>query len=126
MAAWGYKPFENQLAQDYVTRIVVEHLHPILVEVVECSTSHKMHKWAYYYDRFRAAVELMILLETSGAYRFAAGFYALAIEKLVALREDDSWRAAWDDKSGTKSRNYVADVDRQLASLTTLYKVAEP
>jgi hypothetical protein len=126
MSAWGYGPFQNELAQDYVSHVVVERIHPLLVEAVDHDTQHTKHKWAYYYDRFRAAVELMILLETSGAYKFSVGFYDLAIEKLRKLRANTLWSASWDNVTHSKSANYQRDVDRQIGHLTVLRAKARP
>jgi hypothetical protein len=120
MAAWGAKPFQNELASDYMLTIVNTHIHPVIVEhIVKPSIEDNLlkHKLAYYYDRFRAAVELMIMFESIGSYKFAKGYYDIAIEKLTYIRYDINWALSWDNKSGSKDKNYKNDIDRQLEIL---------
>lgn len=120
MAAWGCKSFENDLSQDYISTIVNLHIHPLIIEDVESKTEFKKHKLAYYYDRFRAAIQLMILFESNNIYGFAKGYYDLAIEKLIYLMEDQIWLDSWDNESHSKSKNYLGDCNEQLMLLHEL------
>ena len=120
MSAWGPKAFENDLSKDYILTIVNSHIHPIIIEPVEDNTSYKKHKLAYYYDRFRSAIELMILFDQNNVFKFAKGYYDLAIEKLDKIMQDKNWLSYWDNESKSKSKNYLIDCSVQLQTLKIL------
>lgn len=77
MAAWGKGPLENELATDYIRTMVEVHIKPVLLEQVPSDLFMKnqhlnitpedrmlaKHKLAWYYDRLRAAISLMEMLE---------------------------------------------------------------
>lgn len=125
MSVCGPKPFDNQIAQDYILTLVNSNIHNIILEPIDRNTDFIKHKLAYYYDRFRAAVELMILFETNNVYKFSKGYYDLAIEKLTRIKKDYWWINTWDNFSGLKSYNYNLDIDNQLSKLQTLQKLAK-
>lgn len=120
MAAWGPKSFDNDLSFDYINAIVNLHICPLIIEVVNNDTKYRKHKLAYYYDRFRAAIELMILFETNKIYSFSKGYYDLAIEKLLILMSDQTWLDCWDNITHSKSKNYLDDCKKQLDILCNL------
>jgi hypothetical protein len=124
MAAWGPKPFQNELATDFVLTLVNTNIHNILLEPIDRDTKFLKHKLSYYYDRFRAALELMILFEENKVFAFAKGYYDLAIEKLNIILTDIEYHETWDNKSKTKSQNYILDIQRQLQKLMELQNLA--
>lgn len=124
MAAWGPKSFQNELAKDYMLSLVNDYIHPIILEPIHRDTNFVKHKLAYHYDRFRAAIELMISFEENGYYSFAKGYYNLAIEKLLIIANDHEWLGSWDNESHSKTSNYLKDIDRQLIALRALEEKA--
>jgi len=126
MAAWGAKPFDNDLARDYLSVIVIENIHSILAEEfinldrLDASVKHKL---AYRYDRLRAAVELMLTFETNGWYAFAPGYYLLAWDKMQTILNDKDWRDRWDDANHFRSYNYMEDCRRQSSALDRFYNL---
>lgn len=128
MAAWGPGAFDNELATDYIKVLVETQISPIIIEPVTRDTEFLKHKLAYYYDRFRAAVAMMILLENMGYYRFAKGYYQLAIEKLSGILADGAWFTSWGGYEtgqntlglSKRGKNYAEDIKRQLAQLLEL------
>jgi hypothetical protein len=120
MAAWGPKPFDNELSNDYILSLVNANIHAVILEPVDRNTQYLKHKLAYYYDRFRAAIELMILFETNGVFKFAKGYYDLAIEKMISIYRDEQWANSWDNETKSKSTNYINDLNRQIEILKEL------
>lgn len=132
MSAWGPKPFDNDIAKDFLAIIAIEKVQNVLVEEfteLDRLTPGIKHRLANRYDRFRAAVELMLTFETNGWYAFASGYYDLAWEKMQVLLNDTHWRSLWDTKDHAKSYNYMEDCRRQSFALDKFYEAktkAEP
>lgn len=120
MAAWGAKPFQNELANDYILTLVNTNIHNLILEPIDRDTKFIKHKLSYYYDRFRAALELMIIFEENNIFSFAKGYYDLAIEKLSIILNDEEYAKTWDNELNTKSKNYNIDINRQLNKLKEL------
>lgn len=135
MAAWGPGSFDNDLASEYILTLVNTQIHPLILEEVPTLSSHThgndviKHKCAYYYDRFRAAIELMILFEENDVYSFAKGYYDLAIKKAQRIIADGDWMYSWGGAVlmggvfttlNKKGKNYVADIERQIKLLEEL------
>lgn len=144
MAAWGFKPHQNDLAKDWLTTLLNTNVYPIILEKVDLTDRENSkidlaldkdssddltyfpantlkHKYAYYIDRFRMAVELMIMLDKSGSYSFAKGYYQIVLEKLY-ICSSKKWTNCWENDQGKNVVSYKEDVWRQIEEVKLLLK----
>jgi hypothetical protein len=134
MAAWGPKVFDNDLARMFVRQIVERDVLPLLVEArprnymtsgaASNSQWHTKAFLAWYYDRVRAAVELLLLLDERGAYEVVLDYWLLCDRVLAQCTEDGEWLWSWGGQPDPHpsrgeltviGKNYLADVRAQRA-----------
>lgn len=125
MAAWGPDSFQNDLSTEYAGWLAQVAVCPILIEKIDVSdTSFVKHKYAYYIDRFRAAVELMCWIETSTSFNFSKGYWQLALEKLKSCATNQEWLDCWSNLNSKKRSNYINSVLKQCELVEKLMNEA--
>lgn len=111
MAAWGPNSDQNDLSRLFILDILETKIYPEILKPFSCDTyirvwSDVKHERAYFYDRFRIALDLLIDYNQKGYCETAKGYWLIAVDKLKHISNDTTWFASWNGlQDSTKSRN---------------------